>query len=247
MSVWHHVFSEIKTSDGVVEVVDARCPKETRCLALENMLADLEKPFWVVINKADLVPREFAMKVKNEFKKQSKAVDVVFFSCKTYYGYHLLKRSIEKFFKTKAKLAIFGFPNVGKSSIINALAKRSKAGVAPKPGFTRGKQWIRISSKILISDTPGVLPKSMAKGWRKILFPEDIEEAAYLLLSRIEKAEGTNFKEIYGIEPKANEETLIKIAERFNFKVKGNKPDISRAASKIISDWNAGRLTAWWF
>ena len=52
---------------------------------------------------------------------------------------------------------ILGIPNVGKSSFINRIAKRTTAQVGNKPGVTRKKQWIRVSDKIELLDTPGVL------------------------------------------------------------------------------------------
>ncbi len=56
------------------------------------------------------------------------------------------------------KAMIFGIPNVGKSSLINRIAKRSAAGVQNKPGFTRGEQYIKVNNDFILLDTPGVLP-----------------------------------------------------------------------------------------
>ena len=52
---------------------------------------------------------------------------------------------------------VLGIPNVGKSSFINRISKRTTAGVGNKPGVTKQKQWIRINDKIELLDTPGVL------------------------------------------------------------------------------------------
>ena len=57
-------------------------------------------------------------------------------------------------------VAILGRPNVGKSSLINRLAKRKAAGVQNKPGYTRGEQWISVNKDFLLLDTPGILPMS---------------------------------------------------------------------------------------
>ncbi len=245
---WNVIISEIKLADGILEVVDARCPNETRSEKLESLLERMEKPFWIVMNKTDLVPKEFSERAKNFLKQNTKAVDVLFVSAKVFYGYNILRRSIKEFFKgNKARLCVVGFPNVGKSSIINAIAKESKVSVAPKPGHTKGKQWIRVGGKLFISDTPGVLPKEFAaEVWREILFPKDIENAAFTLLEKISKAEGTNFSMLYGLHPEPSEETLVKIAKKLNFLKSGGEPDSSRAAQRIIEDWNSGKLTAWW-
>ena len=57
----------------------------------------------------------------------------------------------------KIRVMILGIPNVGKSSFINRIAKKTSANVGNKPGVTRQKQWIRINEKIELLDTPGVL------------------------------------------------------------------------------------------
>ena len=57
----------------------------------------------------------------------------------------------------KIRAMILGIPNVGKSSFINRISKRTSAGVGNRPGVTRQKQWIRINEKIELLDTPGVL------------------------------------------------------------------------------------------
>ena len=142
---------------------------------------------------------------------------------------------------------IVGFPNVGKSSLVNMLAQYSAASTAPVPGHTKGKQWIRISGKIVLSDTPGIIPREYAsRDWAKILFPKDVEESVFLLLEKIEKAEGSNFKDLYGFEPKADEETLVRIAKKFSFLKKGGELDTYRASQRILNDWNNCKLTAWW-
>lgn len=249
MSSWKTVISEIKCSDGVLEVVDARCPNEFRSKKLEDLFEDLNKPFWIIINKVDLVPKEFADRCKRVLKEQSKAVDVVHVSSKKFYGFWILRRSLKSYFgrDRKAKLVVVGFPNVGKSSLINMLAQCTVVSTAPIPGHTKGKQWIRISGKLLLSDTPGVIPKEFAsQDWAKILFPDDVEESAFILLEKIKNAEGSNFKELYGVEPEPSEETLEKIALKFGFLRKGGEPDTHRASTRLINDWNICKLTAWW-
>ncbi len=248
MGTWKTVVSEIKSSDGVLEVVDARCPNELRSKKLEKLFEDMAKPFWIIINKVDVVPKEFADRCKAILKDDSGAVDVVHVSSKKFYGFWILRRSLKRYFgDRKAKLVLVGFPNVGKSSLVNMLAQQTVASTAPVPGHTRGKQWIRISGKLLLSDTPGIIPKEYAnKDWAKILFPDDVEEAAFILIEKVKRAEGTNFEELYGVEPEPSEETLERIALKFSFLMRGGKADTHRAAAKLLSDWNDCKLTAWW-
>ncbi len=247
---WNTVVGEIKDADGVLEVLDARCPGETRSKKIEELIKKFEKPFWIVINKADLVPKYFMDKVKEVFKRENDAVDVVFVSAKRFYGYNILRRSIKEYFGEDKiiRLTMVGFPNVGKSSLINAFAKESKVRISSKPGFTKGKQWIRVSTKIKISDSPGVIPKEyIGEEWREILFPKDVEYAAYLLIEKIKKAEGTNFELIY--ETSLNEEfeqIIESIGKKLRYIRKGGEVDEERVSKKILEDWNSGKLTAWW-
>ncbi len=242
------ILREIESSDGVIEVVDARCPNELRCPKLEEKIVEMGKPFWIVINKVDLVPKEFADRCKRFLKRESDAVDVIHVSSKRFYGFWILRRSLKDYFKDKkVRLVLVGYPNVGKSSLINMLAQYTATSTAPIPGHTKGKQWIRITGKIVLSDTPGIIPREYAsKEWAKILFPQDVEESVLILLEKIERAEGTNFKELYGFEPKADESTLVRIAEKFKFFKKGGEADTGRASQRILNDWNSCRLTAWW-
>ncbi len=244
------ILKEIERSDGVLEVVDARCPNELRCLKLEEKVEELGKPFWIVINKVDLVPKEFADRCKRFLKRESSAIDVIHVSSKKFYGFWILRRSLKSYFKDvdrKVRLVLIGYPNVGKSSLINMLAQYSATSTAPKPGHTKGKQWIRITGKIVLSDTPGIIPREFfSRDWEKILFPRDVEESALTLLEKIERAEGSNFEELYGLKPKASEETLTQIAKRFNFLRRGGELDTNRASQKILVDWNSCKLTAWW-
>ena len=93
------ILKEIESSDGVLEVVDARCPNELRCTKLEDKIEELGKPFWIIINKVDLVPKEFADRCKRVLKQESNAVDVIHVSSKKFYGFWILRRSLKGYFK----------------------------------------------------------------------------------------------------------------------------------------------------
>ena len=75
---------EILDSDAAIEVVDARCPSELRCRKLERFVERLNKPYWIVINKVDLVPKAFADRAKNVIQEDSNAVDAVQVSATKY-------------------------------------------------------------------------------------------------------------------------------------------------------------------
>ena len=97
------------------------------------------------------------------------------------------------------RVMILGIPNVGKSSLINRMAKKTSAGVGNKPGFTKQKQWIKIADNIELLDTPGVLwPKFESEkvalnlsftGTIKDEVLEKTEIAFYLVKELLEKEE----------------------------------------------------------
>jgi len=117
----------------------------------------------------------------------------------------------------KIRAIILGIPNVGKSSFINRITKRTTAGVGNKPGVTRQKQWVRINDKIELLDTPGVLwPKFESEEVALNLaftgtIKEDILqriEIAYYLTKFLIENEKTKLCERYKISEEYLEETL---------------------------------------
>jgi ribosome biogenesis GTPase A len=150
--------SVIYESDVVVEVVDARLLELTRNEDLERTVERAEKRLILCINKADLVPKAFLDKQKKLHE------NCVFVSCRERHGFSKLREMIyrvaakSKLDDDKIMVGVVGYPNVGKSSVINMLKGRSSAGVSSRSGFTRSIQNIKITERIMLIDTPGVIP-----------------------------------------------------------------------------------------
>jgi ribosome biogenesis GTPase A len=79
------------------------------------------------------------------------------------------------------RAVVVGFPNVGKSALINRLLKKKVVASANKPGVTRQLRWIRISDEIELLDTPGVIPPLLhdQDAALKLAICDDIGQAAY--------------------------------------------------------------------
>lgn len=248
MGQWDLVLESIKKSDFVIEVVDARCPKITRSGKFEKFVVEkLKKPLVIIINKSDLVPIEFAEKTRNEFSKE---FPTCFVSVTKREGMEFLKTVLGKISPNKDSVAVVvGYPNVGKSSIINFLAKRRSTSVSSIPGHTKKSQIVRVTEKLKILDVPGILPPDEKfSALTSSLRPEkskQIVKDALDLLEMMEKSEGNNFMDIYGIKLDLNNEIFEEIAIKRNYKIQGNIPDIERAARTVLYDWNSGKLTAW--
>ncbi|WP_010479534.1 GTPase [Thermococcus zilligii] len=247
---WRVVREVIDEADLIIEVVDARDPIGTRNRKLERLIQESGKPLLIVMNKADLVPKEWA----EEYKRKSE-VPVVFISARERKGTGILRNEIKKLArplldeKERVKVALIGYPNVGKSTIINALKGKRAVGTAPIPGYTKGKQLIRLSRRIWLLDSPGVVPiddfdELVIKGG----FPADkIEEPvkpALKLISRILETRREAITEKFGIEEfESEEEVLRRIGEKRGMIKTGGEVDLEETARWLLREWQTGRFT----
>jgi len=122
----------LREANVIFEVVDARVPLETRNTVVESLSREMGKELFIIMNKVDLVPRDFALKAKKEIEKD---FPVILFSAHKNIG----KREIENVIKRLSKkgkiikIGVLGYPNVGKSSLINTLKRKKVATTSPKP------------------------------------------------------------------------------------------------------------------
>lgn len=235
----------INRVDVVLEVLDIRDPHGTRSKEIEDYVRRKKKVLLLVLNKCDLVAKESAEKIKRDL---SGIAPAVFISATKKYGTKklrgLVRRHVKKF---PVKIAIVGYPNVGKSQLCNALKGKTSAPVAPVPGFTKGEQWIRISKDIMLFDTPGVIPrkeseKSLAlKGALDADKVKDPEAGAIEILKYLLEEDEETLFDRYGMvgDP---EEMLVAIARKRGKLKKGGEPDTVAAAKIVIREWYRGVL-----
>lgn len=156
----------LKKVDLVAEVIDARIPISSQNPDISSIIGS--KPRIIIINKSDLADKNQNEKWLSHF--ESSGVPAVLFSVKSSGDAANFKKKVnivmkEKLEKWKSKgilnqslrIMIVGIPNVGKSSIINRLARNSKAKVENRPGVTKRINWFSAGNNIEILDTPGVL------------------------------------------------------------------------------------------
>ena len=159
------------------------------------------------------------------------------------------------------RVMILGIPNVGKSSLINRLAKRNTTEVANRPGVTRNKQWIRIDSNQELLDTPGVLwPKFESNEVALNLaftgtIKDDImeqTEIAYELIKKIDKLYPDNLVQRYKITPEELSEIeqsknkayklFLLIGTKRGALLSGGRIDEEKTARLILDDFRSGKL-----
>lgn len=236
---WRIVNEVIRRSDVVLEVLDARMIDETRNKKIEEKIKEENKKLIHVVNKMDLVdPKDKEGNVKG-------LSHPVFISATKRLGTTILKnRIMEVGGKDRIMVGVVGYPNTGKSSVINSLAGRHKARTSSEAGFTKGIQHVKASDRVYLLDTPGVFPvedisKLILIGAKN---PQNLKEPDLVAMELIRSLKG-RIEEHYGVPVSEDlEETLEAIARKMNKLKKGGIPDIIEASKIIIRDWQRGKM-----
>lgn len=251
---------QLQAVDVIFEVRDARIPltsmhpktKEffgTKPRVIVFCKEDLADPFvlssWVKsLSQEDPNQRAVALSLKANRGKEH-LISLATELCQE----KIAARERKGLLPRAVRAAVVGLPNVGKSSLINWLIGKNKAAVANTPGVTRGNSWIRISPKVELLDTPGMLPLTAFKG----------TQAMKLALCNVLPGEHYDIEEIamYGLQllselyPKSlqtysNPESVVTDLEavaraRACLKA-GAVYDLKRAAGIFLNDFRSGRL-----
>ena len=239
----------------ILAVLDARNPEGTRNKNLEDKIKESNKKLIYVLNKADLVPVKILERWKEIIKSENPEASVVFVSSKHKKGTKILRDDIKKYLQLKGikdgKVGVVGYPNVGKSSLINALTGKKSAASGLVAGLTKGEQWIKLTKNIKLLDTPGVIePKDEdelvmigALRYEKI---ENPVEPAIKILKNLYAFDENIVKNYYNIEinniEDINEEFIEKIGKKLNYLGKNGIIDMKRTAKSIIKDYQDGKL-----
>jgi len=153
VNYWKIVNRLIRESDILLEVLDARLVDETRNPELEKKIDLAGKKMIYVINKADLVEKSSLDRKKRRMK------NCVFVSSVKHYGSKILRELILRLAdKELVTVGVVGYPNTGKSSVINMLKGKSSAPVSSISGYTKGLQKVKATRRIMLIDSPGVIP-----------------------------------------------------------------------------------------
>ena len=257
----HEVEEKVKVIDVVIELFDARAPKSSINEHLEKVIQHKKKLY--VFTKADLADPEQTSKWQKHFRTEDSEVLVVNVNDKN--SYNSISNAVIRLGKTKwakemargmkpqpIRTMIIGIPNVGKSSLINLLAKRKAAGVQNKPGYTRGEQWIRVNKDFLLLDTPGILPMSYENQGKAVNLAllgsirEDIlpnNELVSVLLKFLKEHYPNALKERFGIETIGEQkEVLEEIANKRGLLAGSGRLDILKAESLLLKEFKDGLL-----
>ena len=245
---WAIVRKVVREADVVLEVVDARDPMATRSRELERMAAEEGKKLVIVINKADLVPRE----VLEEWKRAlSREYPTIYVGARERLGTRFLWRIIKRVTgKRPVVVAVVGLPNVGKSTILNVLKGRHSVSTSPVPGWTKHATLARAATWLKVIDTPGVVPRGEEEelAVRGALRPESLEDpvpAALKLIEVLRRKEPDFLKKYYGVDEGDPLRALEELARRRNLLKKGGEPNVEEAARVLLRDWQSGELAVY--
>ncbi|XP_037354343.1 nucleolar GTP-binding protein 2 [Talpa occidentalis] len=251
--IWGELYKVIDSSDVVVQVLDARDPMGTRSPHIETYLKK-EKPWKhliFVLNKCDLVPT-WATKRWVAILSQDHPTLAFHASLTNPFGkgaFIQLLRQFGKLHTDKKQISVgfIGYPNVGKSSVINTLRSKKVCSVAPIAGETKVWQYITLMRRVFLIDCPGVVYPSedsetdiVLKGVvqvEKIKTPEDHIGAV------LERAKPEYISKTYKIDSWENaEDFLEKLAFRTGKLLKGGEPDLQTVGKMVLNDWQRGRI-----
>ncbi len=234
-AIGRHALEVINECDIIAEVVDARDIEGTRSRKIESLVRRKGKKLVLVVNKADLA-----------HPKKIPHGNVVLMSAKERKGTRKFRELIGALShgQEKVKVGLIGYANTGKSSIINALGGRANA--SSKAGFTRGKQWLRLTSKVMLFDSPGAIPRHEGEAKLAIKGAYDItklKDPIGTAAKLIEKIGTAPLKRAYGVEGYADPyEQLKELAGKWMMLKKGAELDLDRAARHLILEWQKGKL-----
>jgi ribosome biogenesis GTPase A len=248
----------MKFVDIVIEVVDARLPEASSNPLIKSLREHRQRPCLKILNKADIADPA-ATKAWLAFYNKQNGVTAVALSCKKQADVARVPKLCQKIaphrddnFKP-LRMMIMGIPNVGKSTLMNALVKRRVAAVADEPAVTKRQQRLDLNARMSIIDTPGLM-------WPQIRDPSDgmmlaashaigvnaviPEEVAMFLADLLLARYPALLRERYGIDT-ANMDApdLIEaIARRRGAQVKGGGINFEKASIILLTDFRTGKL-----
>jgi ribosome biogenesis GTPase A len=252
---------KIRIVDVVIEVFDVRIPLSSVNEEFENVIKNKKK--LLIYTKKDLADDVQTLKWVNHFKEKGVNFicdDIVHVDICKQISHKIAELGKEKHKKEIArgmkpqplKVMIIGIPNVGKSSLINKLARRRAAGVQNKPGYTRGEQYIKVNNDFLLVDTPGILPMSyddkkkaanlaLIGSIREDILP-NYDLITILLNFFIDKYPNAlearfGIKEINGID-----ETIELVGRKRGLLTSNSQVDVDKTIALILKEFKDGTL-----
>ncbi|OQR85515.1 nucleolar GTP-binding protein 2 [Achlya hypogyna] len=255
--IWGELYKVLDCSDVVIQVLDARNVPGTRSDHIEKHLKAnaAHKHLIYVINKCDLVPNWVTKKWVQILSKTTPTL-AFHASLNSPFGKGALINLLRQFAKLhpekkQISVGLIGYPNVGKSSVINALRKKRVCKVAPIPGETKVWQYITLMRRIFLIDCPGVVydgvnddeVETVLKG---VVRAEKLPQPTEFTLAILNRVKKEHLIKVYGItEWKDEWHFLDQLALKCGKLLPKGEPDHNTVAVQMINDFIRGKLP--WF
>ncbi|KAI7794958.1 guanine nucleotide-binding protein-like 3-like protein [Triplophysa rosa] len=268
----------IEAADVILEVLDARDPLGCRCPQVEQAVVQsgTTKKIVLVLNKIDLVSKDIVEKwikyLRNEFptvafksstQQQNKnlqrsRVPVTqatqeLLESSACVGADCLMKLLGNYcrnqdIKTAITVGVVGFPNVGKSSLINSLKRARACNVGATPGVTKCLQEVNLDKHIKLLDCPGIVMATSTSDAAMILRNcvkiEQLVDPVPPVEAILRRCSTRQITEHYGIADfHTVHEFLALLARRQGKLRKGGLPDTDKAAKSVLMDWTGGRIS----
>lgn len=251
--IWNELYKVIDSSDVILQILDARDPMGTRSPPVEKYLKN-EKPYKhliFILNKVDLVPTWVTQRWVAILSKEYPTV--AFHASLTHpFGKGSLINLLRQFAKLhvdkkQISVGFIGYPNTGKSSIINTLRSKKVCKVAPIAGETKVWQYITLMRRIYLIDCPGVVYPSSETDTEKVLKSvvrvELVQNPEDYIASVLERVKPEYIRKTYKIDKWQDHiDFLEKLARRSGKLLKKGEPDVGIVARMVLNDWQRGKL-----
>ena len=244
--------------DMVIEVVDARLPQASCNPMIEQLRNARQRPCLKILNKTDMAD-PVATQAWIDYYNSQKGVTAVALSCKKPSDVARVPKLAMQVAPHRGtalkplRMMIMGIPNVGKSTLMNALLKKRVAAVGDEPAVTKTQQRLYLGNNMVLTDTPGML-------WPKIEHPSDglmlaashavgsnaliEEEVATFLADLLLQRYPQLLKARYGFNPEGMDGVAVVegVAAKRGFRLKGGDYDFEKAAHTFLQDYRSGAL-----
>jgi len=244
--------------DMVIEVLDARLPQASCNPMIEQLRVHRQRPCLKILNKSDLADPQ-ATQAWLDFYNAQKNVHAVALSCKKPADVAKVPSLCLKIAPHRGtplkplRMMIMGIPNVGKSTLMNALLKKRVAKVGDEPAVTKMQQRLYLGNNMVLTDTPGML-------WPKIEHPSDglmlaashaigtnaliEEEVATFLADLLLMRYAALLTARYGFATAGMDGVGVVegVALRRGLRLKGGGVDLEKAAHILLQDYRSGAL-----